>query len=262
VLSPRAQDGARQPAFGPVGLAANELPMLGVPTVTGPIFGITADELYPERITLEGDLKADNASLQSKSFLDVLGIRYVLAVTGEPVMKGLPEVRSYPAGLDLYENSGAWPPAFFVSSIPTAPVPRLAGCSHDRFLCADFSKYEMHRLDQPLRVVRDDDGFRLTLPYSNSARDIVITEWFRDGWKVTQGRASLVRAAEQLIGVHVAPGETSVTLRYRPVFRAVLFGVGIVTELAVVIGLLMLLAAARRAPRVTLATSPVGSPTR
>jgi len=149
-------------------------------------------------------------------------------------------VQAWTNGLRLYENDEAWPEVFFVDSLRNDPVPRLAGCGHDRFLCADFSKYDLHRRAEPLQITRRDDGFRLTFPPSDSPRHILITQWYYPEWTVTEGRASIHRAAEQLIGVEVAPGERSVTIQYRPYLRAALFAMGIATEVIVGIAIAVL----------------------
>jgi len=209
------------------------------------LFGITTDALNPQSGTLEGDVKATAGGIRSRALLNALGIRYVVAYGHDEVADGLHEVQAWTNGLRLYENDEAWPEAFFVDSLRNDRIPRLPGCGHDRFLCADFSKYDLHRLAEPLQITRRYDGLRLTFPSSNSSRYILVTQWYYPEWTVTEGRASVSRAAEQLIGVEVAPGERTVTVQYRPYLRAALFAMGIATELIVGIAIAVLAARLR-----------------
>ena len=236
IFAPQANDALRQPLlFNSAGLAPNELPVLRVPTVTAVVNGISADALFPQSAVMESELKASTHTVDTRPLLNVLGIRYILAFREDTVADGLPEIRRWSNGLRMYENSGAWPEAFFVDALRNDRVPRLPGCGHDRFLCSDFSRYDLHRSGDPLQITRLYDGLRLTFPPRDSRRYILITQWYYPEWRVTSGRASLQRAAEQLIGVEIAPRERSVTVQYRPYLRAALFGVGITTEVIVAI---------------------------
>jgi hypothetical protein len=239
IFAPEAYAALRLPWFNAAGLGANELPALGVPTISAIVYGITTDSLSPQPATLDGEVTATAAALHSRPFLNVLGVRYVMAF-GADTASGLPEIRRWQNGLRMYENDSAWPEAFFVDDVRNDRIPRLAGCGHDRFLCADFSKYDLRRRGDPLQITRLDDGFRLTFPPRVSRRYILITQWYYPEWTVTDGRASLRRAAEQLIGVEVAPGERTVTVQYRPYLRAALFLTGIATEVVVGIAIVVL----------------------
>jgi hypothetical protein len=237
VFAPKAHEALRKPLFNTLGLGTNQLPTLGIPTVSAVVNGITADELYPIFATLEGEIKAEAATVRSKALLDVLGIRYVIALADETVAPGVREIRRLSDDLRLYENVDAWPEAFFVESLPTERVPRLSTCPHDRFLCADFSRYDFRRRVDSMEIARVHDGLRLTFPPADSARYLVITQWYRPEWTVTEGRAGVTRAAEQLVGVSVEPGQQAVTVRYRPLLRGTLFAVGLATELAVALAI-------------------------
>jgi hypothetical protein len=255
IFGPEAHAALRIPWFNTAGLAPNELPALGVPTISAVVYGITTDELSPQSATLEGEITATASMIRSHPLLDVLGVRYVMAYEGDSVADGLPEIERWPNGLRMYENDGAWPEAFFVDDLRNDRIPRLAGCGHDRFLCADFSQYDLQRRDDPLQITRLDDGFRLTFPPRDSRRYILITQWYYAEWRVTDGRASVHRAAEQLIGIEVAPGERTVTVQYRPYLRAALFGTGIATEVVIAVAIVMLatsrMSAGRSKPAVT-----------
>lgn len=240
IFAPEAEAALRLPIFNNAGLAANELPVLGVPTVSATENGITTDDLFPQVGMLESDITATPGMIRSRPLLNVLGIRYVLAYGHDTVAEGLQEVKSWSNGLRMYENSEAWPDAFFVNALRDDRVPRLTGCGHDRFLCADFSKYDLYRTRDSLQITRLRDGFRLTFPPRDTPRSLLITQWYYPEWTVTEGRASLRRAAEQLIGVEVAPGERTVTVQYRPYLRAALFALGLATEAIVGIAILVL----------------------
>ena len=240
ILGPKTDAALRLPLFNSAGLALNELPALGIPTISVVVYGITTDELSPQFGLLDGEITATASTIQSRPLLDALGVRYVMAFESDVAAAGLPEIQRWPSGLRMYENRDAWPEAFFVDALRNDPIPRMTDCGHDRFLCADFSKYDLHRRDDPLQITRLYDGFRLTFPPHESRRYILITQWYYPEWRITDGRASVRRAAEQLIGLEVAPGERSVTVQYRPHLRAALFGMGITTELVVAIAIAVL----------------------
>jgi hypothetical protein len=224
--------------------------------VSAVINGISADALYPQSAVMESQLKAAPHTVDTRPLLNVLGIRYVLAYGGDTVAEGLSEIQRWNE-LRLYGNDQAWPEAFFVDALRNDRIPRLAECGHDKYLCADFSNYDLHRRDDPMQITRLYDGFRLTFPSSRSRRYILITQWYYPEWRVTQGRASLRRAAEQLIGVEIAPGERSVTLQYRPYLRASLFAMGFGTQAAV--GIAIAIVATRRRKHIDH-RAPIGPP--
>jgi len=60
-----------------------------------------------------------------------------------------------------------------------------------------------------------------------------VTQWYQPFWRVRAGSARIVRAAEQLVGLEVPPGEQVVTIEFLPVVRATLFFMEIAGELAV-----------------------------
>ena len=61
-----------------------------------------------------------------------------------------------------------------------------------------------------------------------------------------------MRAAEQLVGLEVAPGERQVTIEFLPVFRATLFILGIATEAVVFLLVVWLAIAELRTPPVPM----------
>jgi hypothetical protein len=247
VLAPLAQREQRRRSLG--GLVPNQLQMSGIPALAAIVYGVAADELYPTDYLLESQIQVDAAAFRNKAFLDILGIRYVVSVAGDALPSGMREIRHLDRQLRIHENPDAWPEAFFVDGLPTAPVPRLKGCSHDRFLCADFGRYDLGRRAEPLDVIRLRDGVRLTFPSSDATRYVVLTQWYRPGWTVTKGRASVSSAAEQFVGLRIEPKETVVELRYRPAVRVLLFVTSLASEIAAVTAVLCLVyARSRRRP--------------
>ena len=214
------------------GLAPNVFPMGNVPTVNAVAHGITVDALYPTQQLTGGPLLPPEGVQADQAFLDVLGIRYVLVLPGEPTAARLREIGPVREGFLLFENPGAWPEAFAVPALPTARVPRKAGCEHDRFYCADFSRYSIERLDTPVRIERHADGMTLTLPESGHPQHVVVTQWYQPGWHVSGG-AEVGAAIEQLVGITLPPGQRTVTLTYFPVVRGSLFLFGVAVEAAV-----------------------------
>ena len=240
MFAPRAHSQLRSKRFNSDGLAQNQLELLGIPTLSTVAYGITVDDLYPMVGTMEGTLAPSAAAVRSQTFLDVLGVRYVVAFADESVAPQLREVKRLVHDLLVYENPGAWPEAFFVDTFPASPLPRLPACDHSRFLCADFGGFRTHRLESALTITRLHDGLRLSFPPSADVRDVVITQWYRPEWAVTEGKAAVLRVAEQLVGVRVGAGERVVAVRFRPRLRAALFSAGIFAELLVGCGTLAL----------------------
>ena len=240
-LAPEAYLSYRKPFFNMAGLGTNQLPQMGIPVLSGVMFGITTDSLYPLRATLEGEVILDQTGAANRPLLDVLGVRYLFALANERVPEGLPEIGSYGYDLRLYENASAWPPAFFVEGQLPARLPILEGCAHKKFLCSDFGRGDIRRASDPLRAETLGDGFRLSFPAADRSRTLLITQWYRDGWTITEGQGSVFRAVDQLVGVQVPAGETQVAVRFRPRLRAALFGMGLASEMVVGLTVLAML---------------------
>jgi hypothetical protein len=238
-FAPIAHAALRDSALNRHGIAPNQLPQMGIPSLSSVQYGITSDPIYPTTHTLEGETAVGPVAMRSAALLDALGVRYVVAMAGDEVAPDLRQIRQWPRDLRLYVNDDAWPEAFFVGSVP-GRLSRLPKCGHDRLLCADFEPSGMTPLPGRVEVAHVHDGLRLTFPPADAERQMVVTQWFRDGWRVTEGRASLVPAAENLIGLRVPPGESAVEIRFRPRARMVLFGLTLATELAAAIGIVVL----------------------
>jgi hypothetical protein len=234
-FAPRAYDLTRRFILTPDGLAPNQLQAAGVPSLYAEAHGITLDAIAPMRYAFIGISPPTNTTVTTPSTLNVLGVRYVIAMPDDLVSDGLRLVRTTAGGIRIFENGDAWPEAFFVEAFPRTPLPRLSGCGHDRFLCVDFAGGGIERDLTPITIERHPDGMTLRFAPVNERRNILVTQWYQPYWRVRSGSARLVRAGEQLVGLDIAPGEQSVTIEYLPVFRATLFIVGLLTEAGVLL---------------------------
>ena len=217
------------------GLASNALVMHGVPTLNGVAHGIVLDALYPTDSLTGGPLRVPASAHADQAFLDTLNVRYVVMHEAERGAPGLRERRRFDDGLRLFENPQAWGEAFAVKAFPAAPVPRRHDCENDRFFCADFGRDGVERETAKVGMERHRDGMTLHVPVSDRPQRVIVTQWYQDAWRVTSGRATLERALEQMIGVTVAAGESTVTIGYFPRFRGALFILSWVVEGAVAI---------------------------
>jgi hypothetical protein len=249
MFSDRAGRAIRSLTFTADGIAPNVFAIANIPTVSAFAHGIVLDALYPTEELTGGPIWPPASAHTDQAFLDVLGIRYLLMLQCEQGAPGLREIGSVPGGLTLFENPGAWPEAFTVDTYPSAKEPRKAGCEHDRFLCADFSAYQIHRLTTAVGIDWHHDGMTLRVPKMDLPQRLVVTQWYQPDWHVSSGRASLSRVIEQFIGVTIAPGETSVRLTYFPAVRGALFVFGCLSELAVAGVCVVMAVLIRRRPR-------------
>ena len=234
-FAPNAYDLTRRFQLTPAGLAPNQLQVNGVPSLYAEAHGITLDPISPMRFAFIGISPPSRTTVMTPSTLNVLGVKYVIAMPGDSVSDRLRLVRQTGSGIRIFENPNAWPEAFFVRSFPRTPMPRLADCGHDRFLCVDFDNADIQRDPTPLSIDRRRDGLTLRFAPSTEPRKVMVTQWFQPQWRVRSGSARLERVAEQLIGLDIPAGEQSVTIQYVPFLRAALFGVGLMTEAIVLL---------------------------
>jgi hypothetical protein len=231
-FAPKTYDLTRRFMLTREGLAPNQLQVAGVPSLYAEAHGITLDPIAPMRYAFIGISPPTPTTVTSPSTLNVLGVRYVLAMPDDNVSNRLRPIREV-GGVRILENPDAWPEAFFVRTFPDTPLPRVPDCGHDRFLCVDFDRAGIEREPEAITVERRRDGLTLTFAPSDRPRRVIVTQWYQPYWRVNEGSARIVRAAEQLVGLDVPAGERRVTIEYLPVLRATLFCVGIATELAV-----------------------------
>jgi hypothetical protein len=244
-FAPHAYDLTRRFLLARAGLVPNLLQMWRVPSLYAETHGITTDALSPMDYAFIGKSPPTSTTVTTPATLDVLGVRYVLAMPEDQVSDGLRLVRTGAEGVRIFENPEAWPEAFFVADFPRSPVPRLASCDHDRFLCADFARAGIEREPEPVTIDRHRDGLTLHFAASSRPRRILVTQWYQPYWRVVDGTANVVRAGEQLVGLEIPAGQERVTIEYLPVVRATLFFGGLAAEL-IVLALILWLWLSRR----------------
>ena len=247
-FAPNAYDLTRRFLLARDGLVPNLLQMDGVPSLYAETHGITTDALSPMEYAFIGMSPPTATTVTNAATLDVLGIRYVLAMPRDVVADGLQLVRTSAGGVQIYENSHAWPEAFFVAAYPRTPLPRLADCGHDRLLCADFGRAGIEREAPPITVERHPDRMTLKFAPEDRQRHVIVTQWYQPYWRVIDGGSHLVRAGEEFIGLDVPAGDRSVTIEYLPMTRATLFFVGIAAEFGVLALVAWLSLARAKAP--------------
>jgi hypothetical protein len=230
-LAPQAHAFTRGFMLVRSGLVPNQLQTSGVPSLYAEAHGITLEPISPMQYTFMGMSPPTATTVTTPSTLNVLGVRYVIAMQDDEVSPEMRLINTTAGGVRIFENTDAWPEAFFVSAFPATPLPRLPECEHERFLCVDFSGFE--REPAPIEIERHPDGMTLRFPSSAEQRNVIVTQWYQPYWRVTSGSARLVRTAEELIGLEIPPGEQTVTIGYLPFVRAGLFVGGILTEAAV-----------------------------
>jgi hypothetical protein len=255
-FTPNTSDLTRRFMLTREGLAPNQLQVAGVPSLYAEAHGITLDVIAPMRYAFIGISPPTETMVTNASTLNVLGVRYVLAMPEDTVSNSLHLVQTV-GGVRIYENADPWPEAFFVRNFPQAPMPRVSDCGHDRFLCVDFDRAGLEREAESITIDRHRDGMTLSFAPSDRVRHILVTQWYQPYWHV-DGSARIVRAAEQLVGLEIPPGEQRVTLTYFPVVRAALFFVGIGTELVTLLLIAWLSMPRRIAVETALPSRAVG----
>jgi hypothetical protein len=207
------------------GFGTNALAYRGVAVINGWFKGVSTGTVWPDEFQFYARVHAPAQLVESDDALDVLGVRYVLANTGEMVAPGLSE-RGVVPKLDgshfvLYENSDPWPDAFVINEGPE-PIDLAArdGCDNQRLLCRDFSPLVRRRSSDDLQVTNRDGRIDIQLSSrADAPRLLVVSQMFRPDWVATADGLRLVPLSVfgGLLGVRVPPGITSVRLRYWPV---------------------------------------------
>src|SRR5581483_4162974 len=157
-FAPKAYDATRRFMFAREALVPNELQMARVPSLYAETHGITLDPIAPMRVAFIGISPPTATTVTTPATLNVLGVRYVLAMPDDAVDPRLRQIRTVDRGLRILENPDAWPEAFFVSAFPRTPLPRLPECGNDRFLCVDFDQAHFEREPAPITIDRHRDG--------------------------------------------------------------------------------------------------------
>ncbi len=248
----------------------------------GMVFGVEDingfNSLQPRRYTDylagpgEGDvtygLLEDDRLLRSESpILSSLNVRYVIVPAGMALRIGAGYRRVYASADALvYENTLAWPRAFFAESVrgmnDAAAVRRAA--TADGF---DGRRVALVESGHPPALPVPAGGDRVTVTAwaanrislaseTATPRFLVLSEMYAPGWhaKVDGADTVIYRTNYLFRGVVVPAGRHTVTFVYRP--RSILIGAG-VSALALAAAALLLLAGRRR--RFRSASTPPGA---
>jgi hypothetical protein len=207
-----------------VGLWRNSPAYHGLRVANGSFKGISIDEVSPSQLSLYGSFRSVEPLQLSAPSLGTLGLRYILALEGEPVAEGLRTVSTFstPGGvrLVLYGFAEATGTVVVDADAAATEVPLLPGCPHRRLVCRDFSRLWSSRQTAAAPQVTGDHGV-LTVELAAPAPGgvVVIAELFRPGWKASaDGRPLVVRpVVGGLIGVNLPTAATRrIELHYRP----------------------------------------------
>ncbi|MGE0447795.1 MAG: hypothetical protein AB7P99_21400, partial [Vicinamibacterales bacterium] len=224
VVSPFIDDESYEGRLLMEGLGVNALAYRGIPLVNGWFKAVSTGTVSPDERMFYGRVQVPQPLLESAGTLDVLGIRYVLALPEDTVADGLAPRGTMPRKLGgqfvLYENPDAWPAAFLAApSIEQATPAAFADCPHDRLLCRDLTPLVNQRLPEAIRVTRDGSALDVRMLPTAGPRIVVVTQMYRPDWVARAGNGDALETlpiAGALTGVRVPPGVTTLTLRYRP----------------------------------------------
>jgi len=201
------------------GLWRNSMFYRGLSVVNSRVKGVSIDSLQPgELITGQNELITGDLT-----FLDVAGVRWVLARADEAVSPALLRRAERPSSrgieLVLYEYPSSRGAAFADPSIRTRVLPRVQGCAHDGLLCRDFSQLS-HVLTGDVTTVDRRDGLvSVSFTPADAPRLLVVGEMYHTGWRLDEAGGRIEPILGALIGVSVPPGAGRVTLRFRPPSR-------------------------------------------
>ena len=213
-----------------LGLGYNTLGYHGLPVVNGYFKGVYVPVYPPTTMLMHSHIVADRSLADNTPLLDVLGVRYILALDTEPKPPGTSLALTWPTGetstLAVYENPDAWPFAAFVSAdaldLTLSPV---SGCPHDRLLCADAGPVLSRRMGD-VRATLLEDGVAAEFAPSDDTRWLLVSQMYRPGWQAVgtnrEGERTLLatrEALDALVAVEIPSGIVSVDIRYRPRLR-------------------------------------------
>lgn len=213
-----------------LGLGYNTLGYHGLPIVNGYFKGVYVPMYPPTTMLMHSHIVADRSLAENTPLLDVLGVRYILALDTEPQPPGTSLVLTCPTGekstLLVYENPRAWPFAAFVSAdTPDLRLSSVPGCAHDRLLCADAGPV-LSRRQGDVRATLLEDGVAAEFAPSDATRWLLVSQMYRPGWRAVgtnrEGERTLLatrEALDALVAVEIPSGIVSVDIRYRPRLR-------------------------------------------
>ena len=217
-------------------LTRNAFAFHGIRVVPGYFKGISYDKVYPDNKLMHGHIEPQASVLVNKPLLDVLGIRYILATPLESVHPELELLNTFniyenTPPINLYINNEAWPDAVVMNdNASEIQLDRINPCENDRLLCADFSDVKSLRLESPkIKVSRKHGSIYLTKDPSSEEELIMVTEYYRDGWKAfglesdkTKKALTVLPVSEQFVGIRIPAGTTEIKLIFQPATRIVL----------------------------------------
>ncbi|MBI9079573.1 MAG: hypothetical protein JEY79_07530 [Pseudodesulfovibrio sp.] len=208
----------------------NALAYHGFKVVPGYFKGIFYNNFYPSSKLMHGLLLPQDYLMNNSDSLDVLAIRYVLALEGESVAKGLSSISSFHQplfpGFTLYENSDAWPEAVLLDTSKPGTLARLDECEHDQALCADYSPLLSLRKDDGVVVENlGSDSMSISLKSQETPSVLMATVAYRSDWVAYSLPAKQSLEVSSLfggfIGIQIPPQTEQLMLVYRPVTRIV-----------------------------------------
>lgn len=211
--------------FAADGIGHNTLAYHGLRVVDVFARGIATSSLHPDPALLEGFIRAGPTTLFDVQLLNVLGITHVLAMPDDRYGASLvaeQALRSRNGStIVLLRNRDAWPAAVFVDDAAARiQLPRRSGCGHDRFFCADFRPVVEHRVNgPPISIEQRHGSMVITLAPSGVSRTVMVSTWFRPGWRADRAGVSVFPVFEQLTGVRIPAGVGEVRLAYWPAAR-------------------------------------------
>jgi hypothetical protein len=223
------------------------LPLNGLRILNGSHFnGIDYSDIHPNRAFMKAQLLGSKRILFNKPLLDVLGIKYIFADLNEPVPPGLVRFTLLPGEkgqiLVMYVNPGAWPDAVVVNPESKFLKSSAESRSNDiNLIFYDFKPLEAMRItEDSVTIKRDHGSINLMLAPSNKSRTVMLSEYFRPGWKARwKSSAGMVDTEVfpifgHLIGIEVPKGAVEVDLCYMPFKKAVFLFLSLGTFVALV----------------------------
>jgi hypothetical protein len=223
------------------------LPLNGFRILNGRFNGIDYSDIYPNRSYLKAHLTGSKEILFNKPLLDVLGIRYIFADLNEPAPRGLVRSALLPGEngqiVIMYINPDAWPDAVVVKHETRSlkPLPENGPNNHS-LLFYDFGPLENKRIiDDSVTTRRDYGSIELRLAPSNKSRTVMISEYFRPGWRA-EWRSSkgmmetpVFPIFRRLMGIEIPKGAVEVKLSYSPLKKTVFLFLSLGTFIALAV---------------------------